>query len=76
MIDETTDCSNKEQVVVVFTVLLEHCHGQSFDGASVMTGARNGVAEVISDEELQTIFSHSYGQALNLGVGNTISSVR
>ena len=106
MIDETADCSNKEQVVLVFrwvsedlvaheefiglyltdsiastalvaiiedtllrmNIKLEHCRGQCFDGASVMTGARNGVAKVISDKESRAIFSHCYGHALNLGV--------
>lgn len=110
MIDETSDCSNKEQVVLVFrwvsedlvaheefiglyltesitsaalvaiiedTILrmnikLEHCRGQCYDGASAMTGVKNGVSKVIASKESQAIFSHCYGHALNLGVGDTI----
>ena len=110
MIDETSDCSNKEQVVLVFrcvgdnlvaheeffglyltdsitsaalvaiiedtllrmNIKLEHCRGQCYDGASTMTGARKGVAKVISDKEPRAIFSHCYGHALNLGVGDTV----
>ena len=89
MIDETSDCSKKEQVVLVFrsvsedlvaneeffglyltdsitsaalvaiiedtllrmNIKLEHCRGQCYDGASAMTGARNGVAKTVSDKE-------------------------
>ena len=110
MIDETSDCSNKEQVVLVFrwvsedlvaheefiglyltesissaalikiieeTILrmnikLENCRGQCYDGASAMTGIKNGVATVIASRESRAIFSHCYGHALNLGVGDTI----
>ena len=109
MIDETSDCSNKEQVVLVFrwvsedlvaseeffglyltdsitsaalvaiiedtllrmNIKLEHCRGQPYDGASAMSGARNGVAKTISDKESRAIFTHCYGHALNLGVGDT-----
>ena len=110
MIDETSDCSNKEQVVLVFrwvsedlvvhedfirlyltenitsaalvaitedTILrmninFEHCRGQCYDGASAMMGAKNGVAKAIMSKESRAIFSHCYGHALNLGVGDTI----
>ena len=110
MVDETTDCSNKEQVVLAFrwvdenlaahedfvglyltdnitsaalvtiiedTILrmnikLEHCRGQCYDGASTMCGARKGVATVIANKESRAIFTHCYGHALNLGVGDTI----
>ena len=110
MVDETTDCSNKEQVVLAFrwvdedlaaheefvglyltdnitsaalvaiiedTILrmnikLEHCRGQCYDGASTMCGAKKGVATVIANKESRAIFTHCYGHALNLGVGDTI----
>ncbi len=110
MIDEATDCSNKEQVVLAFrwvdedlaaheefiglyltdsisakalvaiiedTILrmnikLEHCRGQCYDGASTMSGAKKGVAKVIATKESRAIFTHCYGHALNLGVGDTI----
>ena len=110
MVDETTDSSNKEQVVLVFrwvgedlaaheefiglyltdsitaaalvaiiedTILrmnikLQHCRGQCYDGASTMSGAKKGVAKVIADKESRALFTHCYGHALNLGVGDTI----
>ena len=55
-----------EDTLLRMNIKLEHCRGQCFDGA------RNGVAKVISDKESQAIFSHCYGHALNLGVGDTI----
>jgi len=110
MIDETTDLSNTEQVVLVFqwvddvlsvheeftglyqtdsiavasllkiiedTLLrlnlkFEMCCGQCYDGASVMSGIKNGVAKRISDKEPCAVFTHCYGHALNLSVGDTV----
>ena len=37
-----------------------------------MSGAKNGVATVIASKESRVIFTHCYGHALNLGVGDTI----
>ena len=37
-----------------------------------MTGVRNGVARQLTDEEPRAIFTHCYGHALNLAVGDTI----
>ena len=110
MVDETTDCSNKEQVVLVFrwvgedlvphedfiglyltdsiaatalvdiiedvilrmNIKLEHCRGQCYDGASTMSGTKKGVAKVIATKESRAIYTHCYGHALNLGVGDTV----
>ena len=110
MLDEATDCANREQVVLVFrwvdedltpheefiglyltasitaaallaiiedTILrmnlkLQHCRGQCYDGASVMSGTRGGLAKLVADKEPRAIFTHCYGHALNLSVGDTI----
>uniref|UniRef100_A0A1X7UZN3 DUF4371 domain-containing protein n=1 Tax=Amphimedon queenslandica TaxID=400682 RepID=A0A1X7UZN3_AMPQE len=110
MIDETTDISNKEQVVVVMrwasgsldvhenfiglctvddikalTLLdvvkdtLVRCNislaklwGQCYDGASAMSGCKNGLAKLIMDEEPRAIYTHCYGHTLNLGVGDSV----
>ena len=97
MVDETTDCSNKEQVVwcmfrwvdddltaheefiglyltnsitaaalvaiiedtlLRLNIKLENCRGQCYDGASTMSGAKKGVAKVISIKESRAIFTH------------------
>ena len=46
--------------------------GQCYDGASNMSGTRNGVAKCIQDEEPRAIFTHCYGHSLNLAAGDTI----
>ncbi|XP_052809306.1 zinc finger MYM-type protein 1-like [Mya arenaria] len=110
MVDETTDVSNREQVVLVLrhvdselnvqedfiglyvvpsidaqtianvikdTILrlrrqLSKCRGQCYGGASNMSGAKRGVAANITTEEPRAIYTHCYGHALNLDVGDTI----
>ena len=51
---------------------LEHCRGQCYDGASSMSGVRNGVAKILTDEEPHAIYTHCYGHCLNLAIGGTI----
>ena len=113
MIDEATDTSNTEQVVIVLLwvddalnvheefiglyktesttaatlvtlikdVLLRcnlnvyMCRGQCYDGASVMTGLRNGVSSTISKDESQAVFTHCYGHSLNLAMNDTVKKV-
>ena len=41
------------------------CHGQCYDGASNMSGARKGVAAIIMQEESPALYTHCYGHALN-----------
>ena len=114
MIDETTDASNVEQVVLVFrwvddnlavheefiglyqsdsidakslvaiirdTLLrmnlkIENCRGQCYDGASSMSGAKGGVAKLINNDEPRAVYTHCYGHALNLSVGDTVKQCR
>lgn len=61
-----------EDTILRMNINFEHCHGQCYDGASARTGAKNGVAKAITSKESLAIFSHCYGHALNLGVGDTI----
>ena len=55
---------------------LSKCRGQCYDGASVMTGVRNGVAKQISNEEFRAVSSHCYDHALNLAVGDMIKQIK
>ena len=55
---------------------LEHCRGQCYDGASSMSGVRNGVAKILTDEEPRAIYTHCYGHCLNLAIGDTIDDMR
>ena len=43
-------------------------HGQCYDGASNMSGAKSGVAKRIEDEEPRAVFTHCYGHAICLAV--------
>ena len=114
MIDEITDQSNREQVVLVLrwvdetleaheefiglymtssitadslvsiikdTLLrmnlkIQHCRGQCYDGASTMSGAKNGVAKQISTDEPRAVYTHCYGHALNLSVSDCIKQCK
>ena len=51
---------------------LKKCRGQCYDGASNMTGSRNGVATQICEEEPKALFLHWYEHALNLAVSDTV----
>lgn len=53
-------------------VSLSQCCGQCYDGASNMSGSRNGVAAQIIAEEKCAVYTHCYAHALNLAVGDTI----
>ena len=51
---------------------IEHCWGQNCDGASAMSSAKNGVAKQISTDEPQAVYTHFYGHAFNLSMGDCI----
>lgn len=114
MIDETTDISNTEQVVLVFrwvnsdlsvyeefiglyqteslqasslvqiikdvmlrlNLKMELCRGQCYDGASIMSGIKNGVAKLICDDEPRAVYTHCYGHALNLAVNDMLKQCK
>ena len=46
--------------------------GQCYDGASTMSGIKNGVAKLFMDKEPSAIYTHCCGHALNLATGDTI----
>jgi hypothetical protein len=54
------------------SVNLSACRGQCYDGAANMSGSRNGVATQIMAEEKRAVYTHCYGHALNLAVGDAI----
>ena len=53
-------------------VLISDCRGQCYDGASNISGARKGVASLITKEESRALYTHCYGHALNLAVADTV----
>ena len=55
---------------------IEHCRGQCYDGASSMSGAKKGVAKKLRDEEPRAIYTHCYGHALNLAIGDCVKQCK
>ena len=53
-------------------ISLQKCRGQSYDGASNMTGRKRGVLRQICEKEPKALFLHCYGYALNLAVSDTV----
>ena len=47
-----------KDVLLRMNLKLKYCREQCYDGASNMTGLRNGVAKQLTDEEPRAIFTH------------------
>ena len=69
--DATTLVSVVKDAMVRMNLPMSKLRGQCYDGASVMSGIRSGVAQQIADIESRAIFTHCYGHALNLAVADT-----
>ena len=54
---------------------LAEARGQCYDGASAMAGSKSGVATQIKSLNGKCLYTHCYGHALNLAVGDAIKSV-
>ena len=50
------------------------CRGQCYDGASEMTGKKNGVSTSITKEESRAVFTHCYRHSLNLAINEEMKS--
>ena len=55
---------------------LENSLGQYFDGAAPMAGPKSGVATQIKSLNEKCLYTHCYGHALNLAIGDVIKSVK
>jgi len=55
-----------------FHIELSLLRGQYYDGASNLSGTKNGVATQISSVEKRAIYIHCYAHALDLAVGCTM----
>ena len=71
-IDSNTLTKTIEDCLLRMNLSLKNCRGQCYDGASNMSGAKNGVAKQIIDKEARGVYTHCYGHALNLAVGDTV----
>ena len=54
---------------------ISNCQGQCYDQVSNMSGVRRDIATQFLSEEPCALYSHCYGHALNLAIGNTIKQV-
>ena len=58
-----------------FDLSISRCRGQCYDGASNMSGNRNGVKSQLLNEEKRALYVHCYGHVLCLCVSDTIKSI-
>lgn len=65
-----------EDVLLRLGLAIQNCRGQCYDGASNMTGSRNGVATQIQAKEPKAVLTHCYGHALNLAVSDSIKKTK
>ena len=55
---------------------LEDARGQCYDGASAIAGKKKGVATVTKNINGKCLYTHCYGHALNLAVGDSVKKVK
>lgn len=65
-----------KDVLLQLQIPTSKLRGQCYDGCGTMAGKKSGVATRIQQEEPRAIFTHCYGHALNLSVGDTIKSCK
>lgn len=75
-IDSDTLVAAIKDVLLRISLSHSNCRGQCYDGASNMTGCRNGVAAKLRQEESRAVLTHCYGHSLNLAVGDTLKRSR
>ena len=54
---------------------LDEARGKCYDGASTTAGSKSGVATQIKSLNGKCLYTHCYGHALNLAVGDAIKSI-
>eukprot|EP00112_Aurelia_sp_Birch-Aquarium-sp1_P015994 Seg3588.3 transcript_id=Seg3588.3/GoldUCD/mRNA.D3Y31 product="Zinc finger MYM-type protein 1" protein_id=Seg3588.3/GoldUCD/D3Y31 len=64
-----------KDILLRMNLRLEDARGQCYDGAAAMAGAKTGVATQIKAINGKCLYTHCYGHALNLAVGDSIKSV-
>ncbi|XP_065650515.1 zinc finger MYM-type protein 1-like [Hydra vulgaris] len=70
--DATILVSLIKDVIIQMNLPMAKLRGQCYNGASVMSGIRSGVAKQIADTEPRAIYTHCCVHALNLAVGDTV----
>lgn len=70
-IDAGTLVSVIKDTFLRMALSFDKVRGQCYDGASAMSGTKNGVAKKICDVEPRAVYTHCYGHALNLAASDT-----
>ena len=65
-----------KDTLIRLNLQISDCRGQCYDGASNMSGSKNGVATQIMADEKRAIFIHCHAHALNLAVGDCIKKIQ
>ena len=65
-----------KDVLIRLNIPLSNARGQCYDSAKNMCGIKNGVSNKILSENPKAFFTHSFGHALNLAVGDMVKNVR
>ena len=65
-----------KDVLFRWNISLSNARGQWHDGAKNMCGIRNGVFDKILWEKSKAFFTHCFGHALNMAVGDMVKNVR
>ena len=71
-IDSKTIMATIMDVLTRLNLPLSKLRGQCYDGASSMSGIRNGVATKIMELEPRALYIHCYGHSLNLAAGDVV----
>ena len=64
-----------KDVLLRMNLRIQDARGQRYDGAATMAGHKTGVATQIKALNRKRLFTHRYGHALNLAVGDSIKAV-
>ena len=68
--------STISDALIRMNLTLSKVRGQCYDGASNMSGLRNGVARQINDMEKKALYTHCYGHSLNLAASDTLQNCK
>lgn len=55
-----------EDMLLRMNLPMHKFRGQCYDGVSNMSGKKNGVANLITEKQPKTIYTHCYGYSLNV----------
>ena len=64
-----------KDILMCLDLNIADARGQCYDGASAMAGAKTGVATQIKSINPKCLFTHCYGHALDLAVGDVFKNV-